>query len=105
MEIDPLELEKLLHASAPVLLLDVRQPWEHELARIPGSVLIPLRELPARIGELQPQAGQRVVAYCHLGVRSLRAAAFLRAHGIEAVSLHGGIDAWSNQVDPSVPRY
>ncbi len=105
MEIDPLELEKLLDANAPVLLLDVRQQWEHDLARIPGSVLIPLHELPARFGELQPQQGQRVVTYCHLGVRSLHAAMFLRAHGIEAVSLHGGIDAWSNQVDPSVPRY
>jgi rhodanese-related sulfurtransferase len=105
-EITPATLAARLSGKEPVYLLDVRQPWEHEAAALPGSVLIPLNELAARAGEVKPPDGALVVAYCHHGIRSLRAAAFLERLGFaEVASLAGGIDAWSLEVDPSVPRY
>jgi rhodanese-related sulfurtransferase len=90
----------------PVYLIDVRKPWEHQTAALPDSLLIPLDELSARAQEIRPPEGALVVAYCHHGVRSLAAAAFLEQLGIRPVaSLAGGIDAWSREVDPGVPRY
>ena len=103
-QIQPTELKALLDAGKPVLLVDVRQPEEHAFCALPDSVLIPLGELMARVGEVQPE-GAAVVVYCHHGVRSLSGAAILRRAGIEAASLAGGIDRWSQTVDPSVPRY
>jgi adenylyltransferase/sulfurtransferase len=100
------ELARMLAEGAPVILLDVRQPWEHETARLPDSVLIPLPELDERAAEVAPPAGSLVVAYCHHGVRSLTAAALLEATGMSDVaSLTGGIDAWSRHVDPGILRY
>lgn len=104
-EISPQELSTLLSTGKAVLLVDVREPWENALCQLPGSVLIPLGELPARAGEVSPPEGTLVVTYCHHGVRSLRGAAVLGARGLQVVSLAGGIDAWSLQVDPAVPRY
>jgi adenylyltransferase/sulfurtransferase len=105
-QIRPRELAAKLAAGEPVWLLDVRQPWEHDLAALPGSTLIPLGELPHRADEVQPPAGAQVVVYCHHGVRSLSGAALLEQAGVaDVASLAGGIDAWSEQVDPSVPRY
>jgi adenylyltransferase/sulfurtransferase len=105
-QIHVLDLAAKLAAGEPVYLLDVRQPWEHETAALPGSVLIPLNELPARAEEVRPPAGALVVVYCHHGVRSLSGAALLERLGVgEAHSLAGGIDAWSIQVDPRMPRY
>jgi rhodanese-related sulfurtransferase len=87
-------------------LLDVRQAWEHELAALPDSLLIPLDELLARVGEISPAPDALVVVYCHHGVRSLHGAALLQAMGHRHVaSLAGGIDAWSREVDARVPRY
>jgi rhodanese-related sulfurtransferase len=103
-QIQPTELKALLDGGAPVLLLDVRQPEEHALCALPGSVLIPLGELLGRIEEVHPE-GATVVVYCHHGVRSLSGAALLRRAGIEAVSLAGGIDRWALTVDATVPRY
>jgi adenylyltransferase/sulfurtransferase len=100
------ELARMLEARAPVFLLDVRHPWEHETSALPGSVLVPLHELTARIDEVTPRDGALIVAYCHHGVRSLSAAAILEQAGFaNVVSLAGGIDAWSLEVDSSVPRY
>ena len=100
------ELAARLRAGAPVYLLDVRQPWEHELAALPGSHLIPLDQLPARAGEVRPAEGVPVVVYCHHGIRSLTGAALLERRGLpDVASLAGGIDAWSLLVDPGVPRY
>lgn len=95
-------------ASAPPLLLDVREPWEAALARIdiPGldARLIPMGQLPERVDELDRL--QSIVCYCHHGMRSLQVVAFLQRQGFESVyNLAGGIDAWSLQVDPAVPRY
>jgi adenylyltransferase/sulfurtransferase len=104
--IDVRQLDAWLKAEKPVLLLDVRQPWEHQLAALPGSRLIPLNQLAARASEVQPPEGCAVVVYCHHGVRSLSGAAVLERLGLpEVYSLNGGIDAWSQEVDPRVPRY
>jgi rhodanese-related sulfurtransferase len=104
MEITPQDLAEKLRRGDPVMILDVRHEWEHQLARLPGQAVIPLHELPARLEELHVDAP--IVCYCHHGVRSLSAAAILRQAGHEgAVSLAGGIDLWSRLIDPSVPRY
>ncbi len=105
-EIDVHELCRRLTAGEPVYLLDVRRPWEHETAALPDSVLVPLHELPARAAEVRPPEGALLVVYCHHGIRSLHAAAVLEQLGhAGVVSLHGGIDAWSQHIDPAVPRY
>ena len=86
------------------VLLDVREPWEHEKARIQGSMLIPMREVPARVGEID--SAKEVVAICHHGGRSMQVAMFLEKQGFKRVhNLVGGIDAWSRSVDPAVPQY
>jgi rhodanese-related sulfurtransferase len=88
------------------ILLDVRSADELRLASIGGAVHIPMNELPARLDELREVwAGRAVVVLCHSGVRSWHAAAFLDSAGIPAASLAGGIDRWSVEVDPRVPRY
>ena len=86
------------------MLLDVREPWEHERARIEGSRLVPMREVPARVAEIDDD--KEVVAICHHGGRSMQVAMFLERQGFRRVhNLMGGIDAWSRTVDPSVPTY
>ncbi len=104
-QITPRALKGMLDARAPVYLVDVRQPWEHERARLDDHALVPLDELDARASELRPPDGALVVAYCHHGVRSLHAAAILLRAGFRVASLAGGIDRWSLEIDPSVPRY
>jgi rhodanese-related sulfurtransferase len=95
-----------LRARAPVLLLDVRQPWEHQLAALPDSLLIPLPELARRASELQSARQSQLVVYCHHGVRSMSGAALLEHLGFQdVVSLAVGIDAWAALVDPTMPRY
>ena len=102
----PGELHRRLRAGEPIYLLDVRQEWEHQAAKLPGDLLIPLHELPARLDEVRPEPGQLIVAYCHHGVRSLSAAVILREAGFSgALSLAGGIELWSQVIDPSVPQY
>jgi sulfur-carrier protein adenylyltransferase/sulfurtransferase len=102
-DISPAELRGALFREDGPQLLDVREPYEWEIARITGSRLLPLGELPVRLNELDPK--REVVAYCHHGTRSQRAAALLRSAGFRARSLAGGIDAWSAEVDPAVRRY
>jgi rhodanese-related sulfurtransferase len=101
--LSPQELKPLLDRKE-VTLLDVRQAEELEIARIEGALHIPLNELPARLGELDP--AQAIVAMCHHGVRSEMAGRVLERNGFAQVAhLSGGIDAWSQAVDPSIPRY
>ena len=103
-EITVEELKRRRDAGAPLVLLDVREPQEYEIARIGGARLIPLGELPDRLAELNEDA--ELVVHCHSGMRSARAVQFLRQHGFnKAVNLAGGIDAWSERIDPSVPQY
>jgi rhodanese-related sulfurtransferase len=104
-EISALELDTLRRDSRPLVLLDVREPWEFEAARIDGSLLMPMGDIPGRAHqELDPEA--HIVAVCHHGVRSMSVTAWLRNQGFDhAQSLRGGIDAWSAEIDPAVPRY
>jgi rhodanese-related sulfurtransferase len=100
------QLADKLAAGEAVYLLDVRQPEEHAIAALPHSTLVPLGELHNRTGEVEPPTGALVVVYCHHGIRSLSGAFLLQEAGIGPVaSLAGGIDAWSREVDPAVPRY
>lgn len=86
------------------VLLDVRQPWEVQKASIPGATHIPLTNLIDHTDELDKKA--KIIVYCHHGVRSMNACFFLRELGFEDVlSLCGGVDAWSHQIDPSIPTY
>jgi len=105
-EIDVRRLAAKLKAGEPVYLLDVREPWEHETASLPGDVLVPLDRLAARAADIRPPEGSALVVYCHHGVRSLMAARLLEQFGFrDVLSLAGGIDAWSLVVDPAMPRY
>lgn len=104
---DQISAEQLsgeLNAGNPVTLLDVREPWEAEIASLPGSILVPLRNLEESVPELR--ADRLVVVYCHRGIRSERALAILRSAGItNSRHLAGGIDSWSMDVDSTVARY
>jgi rhodanese-related sulfurtransferase len=100
------QLAARLSENQPSVLLDVRQPEEHELVALPGSVLIPLHELPTRAAEIEVPAGALLVVYCHHGIRSRAGATILERLGFhDVVSLAGGIDAWSLRIDSRVPRY
>lgn len=95
-------------ASSRTLLLDVREPWEVSVASlaVPGVPVkhIPLSQVPDRLDEID--RSQSIVCICHHGVRSLQVVAFLAREGYESVyNLAGGIDAWSREIDPQVPRY
>ena len=104
LEITPAEIKARLDRGDKLLLVDVREPWEYQTCRIEGAQLIPLRSLQASLGALQ--AAGEVVCYCHHGMRSFDAATWLRFQGVEnARSLAGGIERWSVEVDPKVPRY
>ena len=103
-EISPSESAALL-AEGNARLIDVREPWELATAHVDGSVPMPMGDVPARAHqELDPE--ERLVIVCHHGMRSMNVAVWLRNQGYEqAQSLRGGIDAWSAEVDPSVPHY
>ncbi|MBL9168290.1 MAG: hypothetical protein JNN07_11160 [Verrucomicrobiales bacterium] len=102
----PQQLAAWIQTEPRPRLLDVRQPEEHELAALPDSTLIPLGELFHRVEELEAWKNEDVVVYCHHGVRSLNAIAQLKHLGFQKLyNLTGGIDRWSTEVDPKVPRY
>lgn len=104
VEITARELKDELDAGKDIFILDVREPSEFAIGRIPGSVLIPLGELPKRINELDRE--RSIVAHCKMGGRSAKAVKLLQEAGFPKVrNLTGGILAWSDQVDPSVPKY
>ena len=103
-EVSAPELARRLRGPAPPVLIDVREPWEHDVARIPGARLVPLNTVAAALSTFDPS--REYVIYCHHGVRSLMAAQFLKERGLTRVAnLSGGIAAWSEEVDPSVPQY
>ena len=93
----------MLKKETDLVLLDVREPWEHEVARISNSTLLPMNLLPGKVNTLDRSS--EIVVYCHHGVRSDMAAEWLRSQGFSAKNLAGGIDRWSQEVDPTVPRY
>ena len=104
--VSPAELRARLAepARAAPLLLDVREPWEFRTCRIESSLLVPMREIPMRLAELDPAA--ETVVICHHGARSMQVAYFLERQGFENVyNLAGGVDAWARTVDPAMPVY
>ncbi|OYW74880.1 MAG: hypothetical protein B7Z37_15870 [Verrucomicrobia bacterium 12-59-8] len=108
LEIGPTDVSHLMDrpGGRTFRLIDCREESEWQICRLPNAQLVPL----SRFGELVPQmftnAQEHIIIYCHHGMRSLRAAQFLRQHGIlHAQSMRGGIDAWSDMVDPATPRY
>jgi rhodanese-related sulfurtransferase len=104
LEITPQQLRQRLDRGDKLLLIDVREPHEHQICRIEGAQLIPMRTIPASLQALD--TGDDVICYCHHGMRSMDVAVWLRGQGIEkAQSLAGGIERWSAEIDPQVPRY
>jgi sulfur-carrier protein adenylyltransferase/sulfurtransferase len=89
--------------SSAIVLLDIREPWEWSIARIGEPYLLPMGDLEEQVATLDPE--RELVVYCHHGARSSVAAEWLRARGFRARNLAGGIDRWSREIDPSVPRY
>ena len=104
LEIKPADVKALLDRGEKLVLVDVREPWEYEVCRIEGAKHVPLGSPAANLQTL-PDVDE-LICYCHHGMRSLDAAAWLRFQGFEkAKSLVGGIEQWSVEVDPQVPRY
>jgi len=103
LPLQPQALRARLEHGDPLTLVDVREEWERELARLEPSLFIPLGELPARLAELPRD--RLLVFVCHHGVRSYRACLVAQASGYPVANLEGGIDAWSQAVDPGVARY
>jgi len=102
--ITPEALKAKLDRGEPVVLVDVREPMEWEINRLPGAKLIPLATLPQRVNELS--TADEIVLYCKVGNRSAHAVNFLRELGFRKVkNLDGGIDAWIERIDPSLPSY
>ncbi len=104
-EIDPESVQRMSKGGERFTLLDVREPWEFDAARIEGAKLMPMGDVPSRANqELDPE--DHIVVYCHHGVRSMNVTAWLRQQGFEkAQSMAGGIDGWSRNVDAKVPVY
>jgi rhodanese-related sulfurtransferase len=104
IQIAPQELKQRLDKAEQLLVVDVREPWETQMGVIAGAKLIPLNTIPANM-EMFTNA-EEVIIYCHHGMRSLNAATWLRSQGVDgARSLTGGIERWSTEIDPKVPRY
>ena len=105
-DIDVLSVKKMQDTGERFVLIDVREPEEFATASIEGSLQVPMRTVPSRLADLEQHRGERIVVHCHHGGRSARVAQWLRDQGFEQVqNMSGGIDAWSQQVDPTVPRY
>lgn len=106
LEIDCRSVKTLLDGGGPLLLLDCREQDEYDYVRIESSRLMPMSGLSERLGELDEHRDRPIVVYCHHGVRSLQVAAWLKSHGFADVrSMAGGIDRWSVEIDPGLPRY
>ena len=102
-EVTPSELQARREGSDPPLVLDVREPWELEIVRLPGTLDIPMNEVPARLSELPKE--RDIVVMCHAGGRSLNVARYLEQRGYRVLNLAGGIHAWACEVDPALRTY
>ncbi len=106
IEIDVATVNEMQQKEEAFLLLDVREQNEYDIAKIEGSVLLPMSELRLRLEELEPHQDSRIVVHCHHGGRSMQVTQALRERGYaNAQNMAGGIDAWSLQVDSGVARY
>ena len=106
LEISCAQLHRKLQACEDLLLVDCREPDEHALVAMEEAVLLPFVELPERLDELTAHRERPIVVHCHLGMRSLRAACWLREQGFtQAQSLAGGIEQWAVEIEPGMKRY
>src|SRR5262245_1230987 len=106
IEVDCRTVKGLLDVKHDFLLLDCREADEHARVAIAAATLLPMSELTERLAELEPHRRRRVVVHCHHGGRSLRVTHWLRQQGFaQAQNMAGGIDAWAEQIDPSLPKY
>ena len=107
IETTPHDIQRRLAAGEKLLLIDVREPNEFQAARISGAELIPMRTIPAQLQRLEAASDDAtLIVYCHHGIRSLNVVNWLREQGVSGCqSMAGGIDRWSLEIDPSVPRY
>jgi rhodanese-related sulfurtransferase len=104
--ITAMELAAFLKLPDAPRLLDVREPEEFEIAALPNARLVPLGQIPGRVEQIADWKNEPVVVYCHHGIRSMHAIHFLAQAGFtDLTNLSGGIDAWSREVDPKLPRY
>ncbi len=104
-EIAPSAVRTRQEAGERLRLIDVREPAEYAIAKIDGAELIPMRAMPQHLSDLE-ESDQRLIVFCHHGIRSLSVVEWLRRQGVNnCQSMAGGIDLWSQQVDPAVPRY
>ena len=105
-EVTPRQVHDWRGGEDGVFLLDVREPAEVAAASVDGAAVVAMGEIKSRLSELEEHADDRVVVMCHHGARSMQVAAFLRQQGFDDVkSMAGGIDLWSRDIDPAVPRY
>ena len=105
-EVLPREVRALRDGGQDFVLLDVREPREIAAAALPGTVCVPMGEVKSRLSELDEFAEDKLVVMCHHGARSMQVTAFLRQQGFDDVrSMAGGIDLWSRDIDPDIPRY
>jgi len=105
LEITPQDLKKRIDSAERLRLIDVREPFEVQLASIAGAVAIPMRDIPKNLAALEDQENP-IIVFCHHGMRSLQVVGWLREHGVDnCLSMAGGIDRWSLEIDPKVPRY
>jgi len=104
IQITPSEVKSMMDRGEKFLFVDVREKWEFETSWIQGAVLVPMGEIPSNLAKFE-EAGN-IILFCHHGIRSLDAAAWLRSQEVSgAKSMAGGIDRWSAEIDPTVPRY
>jgi rhodanese-related sulfurtransferase len=106
-EVSAQEVQKRLQTGERLFLIDVREPFEHEIANLADAELIPMNSVPAALQQLEAKADQGpLMILCHHGVRSLNVVNWLRRQGIEnCFSVRGGLDLWSLEIDPKIPRY
>ena len=107
IEITPLQLQAKLQSGEKITVIDVREPAEEAIAKLPGALLIPMQSVPAQLQRIEGLADEGDLAIlCHHGVRSLNVTVWLKRNGVEnCFSVAGGIDRWSAEIDPAIPRY
>lgn len=107
METTPVEVNRSLLGGGKIVLVDVREPAEVQAASLAGAHVIPMRTVPAHLQEIEALTDDAtVIVFCHHGMRSLQVVNWLREQGVaQCQSMMGGIDRWSCEIDPAVPRY
>ena len=103
-EITPQDVKRRIDSSEKLRLIDVREPFEVRQASIAGAEVIPMRTIPNSLATFEDEE-KPIIVFCHHGMRSLQVVGWLKEHGVDSLSMAGGIDRWSLEIDPKVPRY